>query len=92
MKEAQAEYAVALKHKEKIILEKNKKLEKNEKFRKIAEEVTTGDYETTTLAILSVYQEDKDDDTDLLQLIRKCRNYCWKIGLIDKNIILDKYI
>lgn len=92
LKEAQAEYAVALKHKEKIILEKNKKLEKNEKFRKIAEEVRTNDYETTTLAILSVYQEDKDDDTDLLQLIRKCRNYCWKIGLIDKNIILDKYI
>lgn len=90
--EAQAEYKISLKQKEKIILEKSKKLEKNEKFRKIAEEVKTDDYETTALAILSVYQGDIDDDTDLLQLVRKIRNYCWKCGLLSNIKILDKYI
>ena len=90
--EAQAEYKIALKNKERIILEKNKRLEKNEKFRKIAEEVKTDDYETTILAILSVYQKDEEDETDLLQLIKKARNYCWKCGLLSNFKILDKYI
>jgi len=44
------------------------------------------------MAILSVYQQDTDDETDLLQLVRKIRNYCWKCGILSNIKILDKYI